>query len=183
MPQVYGYVERADRRQPRAADLPVEQGVLRDRSVARLRARLHASSSAAAPGRSIEAVASEAKGILPWGADHHRVFRKLNGHRIGVSAICEDLPEEHNRVTLDPGAEGQPRHPGAEDRLHDQREQPEDDGARHRARPRRSSKPPARPTSASTTRSHGAAGICSAPRAWAPIPRARWSTNGAAPTT
>ncbi|MFX6048548.1 hypothetical protein ABTE94_19630, partial [Acinetobacter baumannii] len=39
---------------------------------------------------------------LPWGADHHRVFRKLNGHRIGFSAICEDLPEEHNRVTLDP---------------------------------------------------------------------------------
>ena len=48
-----------------------------------------------------EAVASEAKGILPWGADHHRVFRKLNGHRIAASVICEDLPEEHNRVTLD----------------------------------------------------------------------------------
>jgi choline dehydrogenase-like flavoprotein len=30
------------------------------------------------------------------------VFRKLAGHRIGLSAICEDLPEEHNRVTLDP---------------------------------------------------------------------------------
>ena len=24
-----------------------------------------------------EAVTSEQKGILPWGADHHRVFRKL----------------------------------------------------------------------------------------------------------
>ena len=53
-------------------------------------------------GPVFEAVASEAKGILPWGADHHRVFRKLNGHRIAASAICEDLPEEHNRVTLDP---------------------------------------------------------------------------------
>ena len=53
-------------------------------------------------GPVFEAVASEQKGILPWGADHHRVFRKLNGHRLGVSAICEDLPEEHNRVTLDP---------------------------------------------------------------------------------
>ena len=50
----------------------------------------------------MEAVASEAKGILPWGADHHRVFRKLNGHRIAASVICEDLPEAHNRVTLDP---------------------------------------------------------------------------------
>jgi hypothetical protein len=30
-------------------------------------------------------------------------IRKLNGHRLAVSAIaCEDLPEEHNRVTLDP---------------------------------------------------------------------------------
>jgi choline dehydrogenase-like flavoprotein len=52
-------------------------------------------------GPVFEAVASEAKRILPWGADHHRVFRKLNGHRIAASAICEDLPEEHNRVTLD----------------------------------------------------------------------------------
>jgi len=49
-----------------------------------------------------EAVASEAKGLLPWGAGHHDAFRRLNGHRLGLSAICEDLPEEHNRVTLDP---------------------------------------------------------------------------------
>jgi choline dehydrogenase-like flavoprotein len=39
---------------------------------------------------------------LPWGAGHHAAFRRLNGHRLGLSAICEDLPEEHNRVTLDP---------------------------------------------------------------------------------
>jgi choline dehydrogenase-like flavoprotein len=49
-----------------------------------------------------EAVASEAKGLLPWGPSHHAAFRRLNGHRVGLSAICEDLPEEHNRVTLDP---------------------------------------------------------------------------------
>jgi choline dehydrogenase-like flavoprotein len=49
-----------------------------------------------------EAVTSEAKGSLPWGAGHHAAFRRLNGHRLGLSAICEDLPEEHNRVTLDP---------------------------------------------------------------------------------
>jgi len=29
-------------------------------------------------------------------------YRKLVNRRIGLSAICEDLPEEHNRVTLDP---------------------------------------------------------------------------------
>jgi choline dehydrogenase-like flavoprotein len=49
-----------------------------------------------------EAIFSHADGRLPWGADHHRAFRKLVGRRIGLSAICEDLPEEHNRVTLDP---------------------------------------------------------------------------------
>jgi choline dehydrogenase-like flavoprotein len=53
-------------------------------------------------GPVVEAVASEAKGLLPWGAGHHAAFRRLNGHRLGLSAICEDLPEEHNRVTLDP---------------------------------------------------------------------------------
>ncbi len=53
-------------------------------------------------GPIVEAVTSEAKGLLPWGAGHHAVFRRLNGHRLALSAACEDLPEEHNRVTLDP---------------------------------------------------------------------------------
>jgi choline dehydrogenase-like flavoprotein len=53
-------------------------------------------------GTVAEAVASEAKGLLPWGPGHHAAFRRLNGHRLALSAICEDLPEEHNRVTLDP---------------------------------------------------------------------------------
>ncbi len=53
-------------------------------------------------GAVTEAIFSEADGRLPWGAEHHRVFRQLVGRRIGLSAICEDLPEEHNRVTLDP---------------------------------------------------------------------------------
>ena len=49
-----------------------------------------------------EAITSAAAGRLPWGEDHHRVYRSLLHRRIGMSAICEDLPEEHNRVTLDP---------------------------------------------------------------------------------
>jgi choline dehydrogenase-like flavoprotein len=53
-------------------------------------------------GTVMEAVTSEQKRLLPWGKDHHKVFRRLNGHRLGLAAICEDLPEEHNRVTLDP---------------------------------------------------------------------------------
>jgi choline dehydrogenase-like flavoprotein len=49
-----------------------------------------------------EAIFSDADGRLPWGEEHHRVYRKLVGRRIGIAVIGEDLPEEHNRVTLDP---------------------------------------------------------------------------------
>jgi choline dehydrogenase-like flavoprotein len=41
-------------------------------------------------------------GRIPWGQDHHKAYRRLFGHRTGMVAICEDLPEEHNTVTLDP---------------------------------------------------------------------------------
>ena len=99
-----------------------------------------------------EAVASEQKGILPWGADHHRVFRRLNGHRLGVSAICEDLPEEHNRVTLDPVLKDSHGIPAPRIDYTISENSREDDGSRDRARPRKFSKPPARPTSASTAR-------------------------------
>ncbi len=41
-------------------------------------------------------------GRVPWGAGHHRAFRQLFNRITGMVAVCEDLPEEHNRVTLDP---------------------------------------------------------------------------------
>ncbi|MBS0539317.1 MAG: GMC family oxidoreductase [Proteobacteria bacterium] len=53
-------------------------------------------------GSIVEAIVSTLAGRLPWGEDHHRVYRQLLGHRLGMSTITEDLPEEHNRVTLDP---------------------------------------------------------------------------------
>src|SRR5262249_15738521 len=53
-------------------------------------------------GPVLEAVNSDIDGQLPWGEDHHRVFRGLVGRRISLAAICEDLPEAHNQVTLDP---------------------------------------------------------------------------------
>ena len=40
-------------------------------------------------------------GAVPWGAEHHAAHRRIFGRRVGMGAICEDLPEEHNRVTLD----------------------------------------------------------------------------------
>ncbi|MBT4486900.1 MAG: GMC family oxidoreductase [Rhodospirillaceae bacterium] len=42
------------------------------------------------------------RGKIPWGAGHHDAFRKLFNRIAGMVAICEDLPEEHNTVTLDP---------------------------------------------------------------------------------
>ena len=41
-------------------------------------------------------------GRVPWGAGHHEAYRELWDRTAGAVVICEDLPEEHNRVTLDP---------------------------------------------------------------------------------
>jgi len=41
-------------------------------------------------------------GRIPWGAGHHEAFAALFDRTAGMVAICEDLPEPHNRVTLDP---------------------------------------------------------------------------------
>ncbi len=49
-----------------------------------------------------EAVISISMGRLPWGRDHHQAYRQLYNHRLQIGIACEDLPEEHNRVTLDP---------------------------------------------------------------------------------
>jgi choline dehydrogenase-like flavoprotein len=47
-------------------------------------------------------VTGMANGLVPWGADHHRAFRAHFGNSASMMGICEDLPEEHNTVTLDP---------------------------------------------------------------------------------
>jgi choline dehydrogenase-like flavoprotein len=41
-------------------------------------------------------------GRVPWGEDHHRAYRDLFNRITGMVMICEDLPELHNTVTLDP---------------------------------------------------------------------------------
>ena len=40
-------------------------------------------------------------GRVPWGDEHHQAARNLINHITGMVAICEDLPELHNTVTLD----------------------------------------------------------------------------------
>jgi choline dehydrogenase-like flavoprotein len=49
-----------------------------------------------------EAIDSTEAGHLPWGAAHHRTYRRLMNHRLTIGVATEDLPEAHNRVTLDP---------------------------------------------------------------------------------
>jgi choline dehydrogenase-like flavoprotein len=41
-------------------------------------------------------------GRVPWGADHHRAYAEIFDRTAGMVAICEDLPEATNCVTLDP---------------------------------------------------------------------------------
>lgn len=53
-------------------------------------------------GVGTEAVYAEANGLLPWGEGHHDAFRGMVGHRMQVGICSEDLPEPHNRVSLDP---------------------------------------------------------------------------------
>ena len=49
-----------------------------------------------------EAIAGAAAGQIPWGIAHHRAYRDRVYHRLQIGVACEDLPEEHNRVVLDP---------------------------------------------------------------------------------
>ncbi|MCY3801328.1 MAG: GMC family oxidoreductase [Chloroflexi bacterium] len=39
---------------------------------------------------------------VPWGARHHEVLRERFSRNFTIGAMIEDLPEPHNRVTLDP---------------------------------------------------------------------------------
>ena len=48
------------------------------------------------------AVLGVGQGRLPWGTQHHQAYRTLHKKIAGMWAMCEDLPEEHNRVTIDP---------------------------------------------------------------------------------
>jgi choline dehydrogenase-like flavoprotein len=39
---------------------------------------------------------------VAWGVEHHEKFSKLFPHIAGLTIIVDDLPEEHNKVELDP---------------------------------------------------------------------------------
>ena len=78
-----------------------------------------------------EAIDGVAAGRLPWGSEHHHIFRQLLDHRLRIGVACEDLPEEHNRVTLDPELKDSHGIPAPRIEYRDQREHAADDGAWH----------------------------------------------------
>ena len=111
----------ADRQQPRAADLPVEQGVLRHRSVPRFRARLWhpvrprrraGVRSRRERGQGHPAMGRGSSSRLPQA---QRPSARCVGDLRGSAGGAQP---RHARSR----SEGQPRHSGAADRLHDQRE-------------------------------------------------------------
>jgi len=53
-------------------------------------------------GPVLTAMTGMASGHIPWGEGHHAAYRRLFDRSAGMVAICEDLPEEQNTVTLDP---------------------------------------------------------------------------------
>ena len=100
-PQVFGYVEE-EVDGDRGPMLTVWSKEFYETDPARGFVRGYMLQFGRGTGPANEAITSDAAGRLPWGADHHRAYRKLFRHRVQVGVACEDLPEEHNRVTLDP---------------------------------------------------------------------------------
>ena len=54
------------------------------------------------PGPLGTAIQGLGMGTIPWGPGHHEAFDRYFDHVASVGILCEDLPEEHNTVTLDP---------------------------------------------------------------------------------
>jgi choline dehydrogenase-like flavoprotein len=100
-PQVYGYVdEEVDGDRGPMTVMWSKEFYETDRSRGFVRG--YTLQFARGTGPANEAVTSMAAGRLPWGKDHHAVYRALLYRALRVGVACEDLPEEHNRVTLDP---------------------------------------------------------------------------------
>ena len=101
-PMVSGYVEETLDGGRGAHHLDVEQAVLRDRHLARLRARLHAAiqprHGPGEPGDHQRRRPASCHG----GATIIASSARCSSTGSGIGVACEDLPEEHNRVTLDP---------------------------------------------------------------------------------
>ena len=101
-PQVSGYVEEemdGDRGRRRCCGARSSTRPIRSRGFV----RGYTLQFVRGNGPANEAITNLGTGRLPWGKDHHRAYRTLAlPPAAWRSSACEDLPEEHNRVTLDP---------------------------------------------------------------------------------
>ena len=59
---------------------------------------------------------------VPWGSGHHDEMARRFGHSVGIAVMAEDLPEDVNRVELDPDAKDSNEHPRATGDLPSRRE-------------------------------------------------------------
>ena len=159
-----------------------EQGVLRDRSFARLRARLH-HADLPRPGPSQHCAAGYGTGTIPWGPGHHEAFEQTFRPRCVHRHLCEDLPDRNTtRSRWIPSWSIPDGIPAAEDHLplSDNSQKMLDHGlARAEEAATRRGRVDGRKLLALLRQP---AGICSAPRAWATTHRPRWSTPGDAAT-
>ena len=100
-PQIYGYVDE-EMDGDRGPNTVMWSKEFYETDRARGFVRGYTLQFARGTGPANEAIVSMAAGRLPWGKDHHRVYRTLLYRALRIGVACEDLPEEHNRVTLDP---------------------------------------------------------------------------------
>ncbi len=100
-PQIYGYVEE-EVDGDRGPNTVMWSKEFYETDRARGFVRGYTLQFARGTGPANEAIVSMAAGRLPWGKEHHRVYRTLLYRALRIGVACEDLPEEHNRVTLDP---------------------------------------------------------------------------------
>ena len=100
-PQIYGYIdEEVDG--DRAPMTVMWSKEFYETDVSRGFVRGYTLQFARGTGPANEAITSMAAGRLPWGPNHHAAYRKLLYRSLRIGVACEDLPEAHNRVTLDP---------------------------------------------------------------------------------
>lgn len=100
-PQVFGYTEdRMDGGRAPMNTLWSKEFYETDRSRGFVRGYMMQFGRGTGPAN--EAITSATSGRLPWGKDHHARYRELFEHRVQVGIACDDLPEETNRVVLDP---------------------------------------------------------------------------------
>ena len=125
-------------------------------------------------GPANQAITSAAAGQLPWGRDHHRVYRELLDHRVGIGVGLRGPARGAQPRHARSGAEGQQRHPRAEIdyTISENTRQMMEHGIA-RAEEILTAAGATR-LFCSRTVAQRAAGTCWARRAWAPIPSARW---------